>query len=278
MLGFDFILEIPRKELQIYPRQSGKVTINNLALCRGQQWKQWHTMTMASVASADALEVTPLSILPFFLTLISLIQRHCLSVNSNQTDLVAACNGLGSSVLEFRKFLSPFQGILPTADDLTNYNSLPWQLRTEHNDTKVAEYLSQMFLDSFGEKPTVLNGDQTHKLLFSKASLDNLKRKLLKKEVSTFNLNQIAELNMNSLIQIRWTWLEMQSLKWYAVLLLAAAIIPSWVLLSCVLFQFLSLKRQQIKARRRTEQMTRDRMLLERLTSRRHDAAAPIAL
>ena len=235
-------------------------------------------MTMASVASADALEVTPLSILPFFLTLISLIQRHCLSVNSNQTDLVAACNGLGASVLEFRKFLAPFQGILPTAADLTNYNSLPWQLRTESNDTKVAEYLSQMFFDSFGEIPTVLNGDQTHKLLFSKASLDNLKRKLLKKEVSTFDLSQIAELNMNSLIQIRWTRLEMQSLKWHAVLLLAAAIIPSWALLSCVLFQFLSLKRQQVKARRRTEQMTRDRMLLERLTSRRHDAAAPIAI
>ena len=233
---------------------------------------------MASVANPDALEVTPLSIIPFFLTLISLIQRHCLSVNSNQTDLVAACNGLGASVLEFRKFLAPFQSLLPTAADLTNYNSLPWQLKTESNDTQVAEYLSQMVIDSFGEKPTVLNGDQTHKLLFSKASLDNLKRKLLKKEVSTFDLSQIAELNMNSLIQIRWTRLEMQSLKWYAVLLLAAAIIPSWVLLSCVLFQFLSLKRQQIKARRRTEQMTRDRMLLERLTSRRHDAAAPIAL
>ena len=205
---------------------------------------------MTSVASPDALEVTPLSIIPFFLTLISLIQKHCLSVNEGQTDLVAACNGLGASVLEFRKFLEPFKDILPTAADLNSFNSLPWQLRNGDNDTKVAEDLFQMLVDSFGEQSTILAGDKTHQLWFSKANFDNLKRKVLEKEVPTFNLNKVAELNMNSLIQIRWARLEMQNLKWYAVLLLAAAIVPSWILLSCVLFQFLSLKRQQIKARK----------------------------
>ena len=153
-------------------------------------------------------------------------------------------------MLEFRKFLEPFKDILPTAADLNSFNSLPWQLRNGDNDTKVAEDLFQMLVDSFGEQSTILAGDKTHQLWFSKANFDNLKRKVLEKEVPTFNLNKVAELNMNSLIQIRWARLEMQNLKWYAVLLLAAAIVPSWILLSCVLFQFLSLKRQQIKARK----------------------------
>ena len=105
---------------------------------------------LVSLSSSDALEVTPLAIFPVYLTLIAVVQRHCLEVNDKQTDLEKACKNLLDSVKHLTTFLDAYKEIIPTTKDLkaigfSGSEILPWQSRSYLNDTRDARELFKMF-------------------------------------------------------------------------------------------------------------------------------------
>ena len=236
---------------------------------------------LVSLSSPDALEVTPLAIFPVYLTLIAVVQRHCLEINDKQADLEKACRNLLDSVKHLSTFLDAYKDIVPTTRDLnaighSGSEILPWESRSYLNDTRDARGLFKMF-SSVASGSDNLEQDKIHGLYFSPERVSEIKKAILDNEIKPFNLARIAELNMNTLIQSRLSRVEIGDLKSYAIALAAVTIAPCWFLLLCVLAQFLSVKRQQMKAKKQQQQQMRDRLLLDRLLARR-DENQPIAI
>ena len=235
---------------------------------------------LVTLTSPDALEVTPLSIFPVYLTLIAIVQRHCLEINDKQTDLEKACKNLLDSVKNLSTFLDAYEDLVPTTSDLnaighSGSGILSWESRYLNN-TRDARGLFKM-LSTIASRSDNLDHDKIHGLYFSPDRVAEIKKAVLDREIKPFNIARLAELSMNTLIQSRLSRVEINDLKSYAIALAAVTIAPCWFLLLCVLAQFLSVKRQQIKAKKQQQQQMRDRILLDRLMARR-DENQPIAL
>ena len=235
---------------------------------------------LVTLTSPDALEVTPLSIFPVYLTLIAIVQRHCLEINDKQTDLEKACKHLLDSVKNLSTFLEAYDDLVPTTSDLdavshSGSGISSWDGRYRNN-TRDARRLFKM-LSTIASRSDNLDHDKIHGLYFSPDRVAEIKKAVLDREIKPFNLARLAELSMNTLIQSRLSRVEINDLKSYAIALAAVTIAPCWFLLLCVLAQFLSVKKQQIKAKKQQQQQMRDRILLDRLMARR-DENQPIAL
>ena len=105
--------------------------------------------------------MTPLALLPVYLTLVAISRRNCESIPFNQQVVVDASAQLSESITKFREFLEPFATILPTNDQMKDIPSpfnpfTNWEFpssppnTTSHSDLKTMENDFLGMIHAFG--------------------------------------------------------------------------------------------------------------------------------
>ena len=220
------------------------------------------------------MEITGLTILPLYLSLVAVTRKNCVGIPAKETEITKACKELGESLKEYRSYLVTLEDILPTVDQLAELQAAPWIFPDSTSITEESRTLLETFVRTFASGTQALQGDEVRDSMFSADRMKYYKGIIDKKQIPELDNFHLAEFHISNLIQTRLSREEAKEAYRWIFTLLVGGLLPQILLLLFILMQFLALKRRERQAKRRMERSLKDRELLARLmTARRADVA-----
>ena len=217
------------------------------------------------------VSVIPLENLSMYLTLVGLISLKCKSVPQSESQMKEACTSLTNAVAKYRTILAPYNTILPSVDDIANLNTEDLSLPKYPiiNPQKYRSMLKTLQRET-AVYPNVLTGDTVHSAYFSKEKKD-AREVMTGSGKGAADWSDFFEVAFASLGQIRLMRQEQSKGGQATRTMLVAALLPQLLVLTCVIVQFVMLKKRQLAAKKRNQQIARDRQLLDQLMERRQN-------
>lgn len=225
---------------------------------------------MPSPTVPPTVTFTQYETLPLYLSLVSIVTLKCKTISSEEADLKTACDALTASVAKYRKVLEPINSILPGAADLSSLDvpNLDFA-RLSLIDPDVYKAHLQTLQRENRLYTSDLPGDQIHESLFSKEGQEGLAKMITGK--STAAWEDLIKLSLAILGQVRMARQESMKGDKQAKWLLIVSLLPQILVLTCIILQYMLLKKRELAAKRRNQQIARDRQLLDQLMERRRE-------
>jgi len=230
------------------------------------------------MGDSSPVSITPIEVLPVYLSLVGIITLKCKSVPSSEADLTAACTALSSAIAKYRAMLAPLSSILPAAKDLAELEGKGFDI-SKYPIMDPEEYRGILRTLQREAKlySSPLSGDEIHAAYFSKENIEK-RDSLIASGKMKVSWGNIIESMIGALGQTRLIRQEMQNNDQGIKMLLIASLLPQILVLSCIIMQYMLLKKREMGAKRRNQQITRDRQLLAQLVERRREGGQPIEL
>ena len=226
--------------------------------------------TSTTTATPVTGELTPISLLPLYLSLVSVLNLKCKNVNSSEVDIKAACDAMTLSVRKYRSFLAPLGKILPTAADMIKIDGLEFDPpsfsvispETYKKIVKRFHKIERLY-------PTSLRGDQIHGGFFNPEQKQIREEKGKGAEGIILTEDDFVDIVFTILEQTRLARIEAGSqhdqIKGYLI----ASLLPQALILLLVVAQYLLMRHRTRKAKKRNEKIAREQQLLGRLMEMR---------
>ena len=226
---------------------------------------------MPSTTLAPTVSITQFESLPVYLALVSIITIKCKKISAHETELKAACDSLSESVAKYRAMLEPLNSILPAVSDLSGLEVKGIDFaRLSIVDPDTFQSILQTFQRETRIYDSTLPGDEIHAAYFSKENQEK-RAGIIAKGGVTADWGELIELAIVTLGQVRMTRQESiqggKQTKW----LLVVSLLPQILVLTCIILQYMILKKRELAAKRRNHQIARDRQLLDQLMERRRE-------
>ena len=227
---------------------------------------------MPSTTTAPSVTFTQYETLPVYLALVSIVALKCKTISSEETKLKAACNSLSASVAKYRAVLEPINSILPQKSDLSGLDVQNLEFtRLSLIDPDAYKILLQTLQREDGLYQAALPGDKIHASFFSKEGREKT-AKLIASGRTTAEWGDLIKLSVVTLGQVRMARQEAMQGSKQAKWLLIVSLLPQILVLTCIILQYMLLKKRELAAKRRNQQIARDRQLLDQLMERRREA------
>ena len=201
-----------------------------------------------------------------YIAIMSVIATKCVSVDSSQTDLHAACTSVKRSIVNLKKFVEPLNAILPNEGDLLTLSTLEAPKQGQDWQVEVREGAS-MLLGLEKDHRHRFPEDEVLTSIFSPLRMAELKKVSLKGSniSSGMQAQHDLELGFNNLAQVRGLRFQMieyfSTLKW----VLAATLFPQLTLLLALSINFIINRRKQNKLRKQIKKAEENRVLMGRM-------------
>ena len=224
---------------------------------------------MTATTTAASVSISPIDSLGVYLGLVSIITLKCKNIPSSDTTNTEACNALTDAVTKYRAMLSPLNAILPSVPDLEGLDTAGL-LQYGHpimEPDRYRELLKTLQRESSLYKES-LKGDEIYSSYFSAENRDRRDKIMDAGNISP-NWGDMVELLMSIASQERLTRQELQGAATQTKNLLIVSLFPQILVLTCIVMQYTLLKKRELAAKRRTQQIARDRRLLDQLMERR---------
>lgn len=209
--------------------------------------------------------VTPLKYIPLFLQLLALTKKNCVSVPEAETALTDACTKLLASVAQFKAYLAPVQGILPSTSQMSELEEISWNLPSTNDTTKASKHLIQIFLETISMNEDSLPGDEVKGNIFSPERVAFMKKELQEKALPAFGRFDLVEMQVAGMLQSRLSRQESANFFRWSKVMSGVILVPQIVLLLFISVQFVLLKIRERKLKKHTRKMTRERSMMRSL-------------
>ena len=222
-----------------------------------------------TTTTATPVSISPIESLGVYLGLVSIITLKCKNISSSDLTNTEACNALTDAVTKYRAMLSPLNAILPSVPDLEGLDTTRL-LQYGHpimEPDRYKELLKTLQRESSLYKES-LKGDEIYSSYFSSENRDRRDKIVDTGNISP-NWGDMVELLMSIAGQERLTRQELNGAATQTKTLLIVSLFPQILVLTCIIMQYTLLKKRELAAKRRTQQIARDRRLLDQLMERR---------
>ena len=225
-----------------------------------------------STTTAAPMSLSQFESLPVYLALVSIVAQKCKTISSGESDLKLACDSLSDAVAKYRTVIEPLGSILPAANDLSNLD-IPGLSFAQMSiiQPNLFKGIMQTFQRETGLYDTRLPGDSMHASYFSKESQQQRAR-WMEEGKYTADWGDLVRLAVVTLGQVRLARQESNQSGRQEKWLLIGSLLPQLLILSCISLQYMLLKKRELAARKRNNQINRDRQLLDQLMERRREA------